>query len=187
MSKILFIWMWFLPLFYSCDPIKKYESIEDKEFKNGLNKVLKRASFKLKESECIILRLDTLTKFDWDRMYAIKGSARKEDIERQLGMEWEFEGGVGIFTEGNLLLVFVKNKKIVSTVKYLEGDPSFESFSIGVLGAYAQKSNAFYYIYKQFYAPYEGFYLKLVPIEKKQLLSDSKWIDSLRIVPIDDQ
>lgn len=152
-SQIITLFFLVIPLLWieSCTPTKNYQSIEDIEFKNQLGDVVKRASSVLNESECVVFRMDTLTNFDWDKMYVIGGSFFKEQIEKQIGIPWEYEGGLGIFTENDMLLIFVKDKTVVSTVKYLDGDPKYDDFMIGVLGEYTPKSNSNYYIYKEFF------------------------------------
>jgi|GEM_PF-3334127 len=84
-----------------------------------------------------------------------------------------------------MLLIFVKDKTVVSTVKYLDGDPKYDDFMIGVLGEYTPKSNSNYYIYKEFFSSMSGFYLKVIAIDKDSLLEHKKSIDGLKIVLID--
>jgi hypothetical protein len=189
MQRILFMCLFSIITFGSCEytKTKRYSSIEDYKFKKELGEVLQRASQRLEESECIVFRMDTLTKFDWDKMYAIGGNVFQEQIGETIGIPWEYDGGVGIFSEGDLLLVFIKRNKIVSTVRYIEGDPIFENFLIGTLGDYTSKSNSFYYMYKQYFSKMPGFYLKVNPIHKDSLLKHKKTIDGLKIVSIDNE
>ncbi len=184
---ILLIAILLLVLIESCTPNKKYELVEDIEFKDRLSYVVKRASSVLKESECIVFRMDTLTNFDWDKMYAIGGNFFKEQIEEQIGIPWEYGGGLGIFTEDDMLLVFVKDKTVVSTVKYLREDPQYDNFMIGTLGEYTPKPNSYYYIYKEFFSSTPGFYLKVIAIDKDSLSKHQKSIHGLKIVRIDSE
>ena len=188
MKNILFGYLFSTIIFCSCEftKTKSYSLIEDRKFKADLGKVLQRASLRLGESECAVFRMDTLTKFDWDKMYAIGGNVFKEQIGEQIGIPWEYDGGVGIFSEGDLLLVFVKHKKVVSTVRYVEGDPNFENFLIGTLGDYASRSNSYYYIYKQYFSGNTGFYLRVMPFHKDSLSRYKKIIDGLKIISIED-
>lgn len=174
-----------LVLAESCTPVKNYESIEDMEFKSQLGDVVKKATSVLNESECIVFRMDTLTNFDWDKMYVVGGNFFREQIEQQIGIPWEYGGGLGIFTENDMLLVFVKDKTVVSTVRYRHRDSKFDDFMIGTLGKYTPKSNSYYYIYKEFFFLTTGFYLKIISIDKDSLLKHENLINGLKIVSID--
>ncbi|WP_244825183.1 hypothetical protein, partial [Dyadobacter pollutisoli] len=168
----------------TCSDVRTFESVEDKQFKNALNEVVKKADLKLKKGERAFFRLDTLTKFKWDKMYSIPGNVLKREIEKQIGIPWEFGGGMGFITEGNLLLIFIKDKKVVSTVEFIDGDKRFVPFSIGVLGENMPYSKSSYFIYKQFYAK-DGYNIQVVPTENKEVLPDSELINNLRTVSLD--
>ena len=187
MQKILFACLLSAIVFGSCEynKTKRYNTIEDNKFKADFGEVMRRASLKLGKSECAVFRMDTLTKFDWDKMYVIGGNVFKEQIGEQIGIPWEYDGGVGIFSEGDILLVFVKNQKIASTVRYIEGDSESKNFMMGTLGEFTPKSNSYYYVYKQFFSSMPGFYLNVISIDKDSLSKRKKSIDGLKIVSVD--
>jgi hypothetical protein len=168
----------------ACSNTPSYESVEDLQFKKSLGGFMKRVDSKLKEGERVFFRLDTLTKFKWDKMYSIPGNVLKKDIEKRIGVPWDFNGGLGLITDDDLLLIFMKGKRIVSTVKIRADDPTFKQFSMGVVDVFTPVTSPIYFIYKQFDS--SGYYnLIATPVALKLEQPAQGWLDKLQPISLD--
>lgn len=167
----------------NCSKFRTYESVEDKVFKNGLNEILKRADEKLNENEKAVFRLDTVTKFDWNRMYGFDGYVTADSIEKRTGVEWEF-GDLMCVQSQDIILVFMRGDSVVSTVRYPEWDRNFISFSIGFRGEYAVPEKSIYCIYKQYDT--EGNYrLELLSFDELDELKVGQWVKKRKLISLD--
>lgn len=167
-------------LFQGCSKYRTYESIEDKSFKRDLNEVLKIADKKLNENEKAIFRMDTLTKFGWDKMYAFGGYVTADSIENRTGVEWGF-GDLVCIQSQDKVLIFMKGDSIVSTVKYPEWGRNFLSFSIGFTGQYVTPEKSAYCVYKQY--DVEGNYnLVLISLD---LMNADTWVRKRKLIALD--
>lgn len=170
-----------LALSTGCEKTPKYESIEDKKLKNQLNDVMVMASSKLSKDEFSVFRLDTLTKFSWDKMYGFGGAFTREQVEKEIGIDWPYSGGEGMMST-DVLFVFMKDHEMVSTIKYPEGDNRFVHFDFYFQGKYLEVLNSNICIYKQFYKTNYSFYL--LPIEEKDDIVQGKKINIMKYVSL---
>jgi hypothetical protein len=139
---------------------KPYDQVEDKIFKDQINKVLIRAK-KLKNNEVAFFRMDTLTKFKWDKMYIFAGEITSEKMDERLGFTWNYSSDMGFFNEGDKMIVFVEKKEVVSSVYFIEGDKNYTAFEIGGMGDYTPAENSLFSIDKKTYHD-GGFILQIV-------------------------
>ena len=166
-------------LFLRCKNIPPYSTVEDLKFKKSLNQVLVRAEI-LKENERAEFRMDTLTKFKWDKMYAFVGNMKSEEMERILGFKWDYSNCLELFSENNHVIVFVKDNKVVSSAYYFGGDERYKHFVIGVMNNYTPVNKSNYYLDKQFDNK-GNYYLRVIHPEEanKQLM---KWLNKKKLV-----
>jgi hypothetical protein len=94
------------------------KSQEDTVTKKNMLAVFEKCEI-LKDNEIFCLKINSVTNFKWDKMYAFTNAYGEEDFEEQLGFEWE--GAVDSdFDHKNNMFVFTHNDKVVSFV-YFEG------------------------------------------------------------------
>lgn len=168
---------------HDCSKFRTYESVEDKVFKRGFDEILKRADERLNENEKIIFRLDTLTKFEWSRMYGLGGYVTADSIEKRIGVKWEF-GDLMCVQSRDIILIFMQGNSIVSTVRYPEWDRNFISFSIGFRGEYVVPEKSIYSIYKQYDT--DGSYrLVLVSLDRLDELKVGQSVKKRKLISLD--
>jgi hypothetical protein len=79
-----------------------------------LNKIIGNSRKSL--SKEYVFRMDTVTPFKWEKMYAFVHLDSKEDIDKKLGFKWDINyQQIG---EKDNLFVFVSKNKVVSYVDF---------------------------------------------------------------------
>ncbi len=68
-----------------------------------------------KKKEAFLFRMDTLTNFHWDKMYAFAHLDSKRDVDQKLGFDWNCYNFPYLNDKDNLF-IFVKDNKVVSYV-----------------------------------------------------------------------
>jgi hypothetical protein len=145
-----FINLIIMAILWGCFP-PPYSQVEDVKFKEQLNNLLTKAD-KLNKDEHLCFRMDTLTRFTWDKMYIFAGGVTSETMNNRLGVQWEYSKRFCEFwPDGNQLIVFVKDKKIVSSVYFIKGDKKYTDFVISSMGNYIPVVNSFFTISKHTY------------------------------------
>jgi hypothetical protein len=136
-------------MFFSCKNTLPYQEVEDINLKVRIDNVLVKAE-SLNENECAIVKMDTLTKFNWDKMFIFCGNIESNEIDKSIGFPWEYSDGHELFNEGNIILIFVKKQQVVSSCVYIEGDHQFKSFRISGMAEGVFPANSIFYVDKQF-------------------------------------
>ena len=122
----------------------------------------------LMADERTFFKMDTLTDFKWDKMYIFAGNITSEDMNKRLGFIWEYSNNMGFLHEGNQMIVFVKNNKVVSSSYFLEGDKNYIDFEIGGMENYTPVENSIFSIDKNIYHD-EVFTLRIIHPQEKNI------------------
>jgi hypothetical protein len=136
-----------LSLLVGCDA--PYDQIENKEFKKQvavfLNKVMS-----IQDNKPVYFRMDTLTKFKWDRMHVFSGEVTAEAMNKELGTEWSYsEKFCDFWPDGNRLIIFVKDKKVVSSAYFIQGEEPYVDLQFAIQNISSDSS--LFSIQKQYY------------------------------------
>lgn len=114
---------------YGCD-LSLFEDNDDKILESSLNMVFNKTK-QLNKGDSLVFRMDTVTHFKWDKMYAFNHIDDKKAIEEKLGFDWDTNFlDIG---EYDNLFVFVKKEEVVSYVFFsATGENHEQRFSINV-------------------------------------------------------
>lgn len=75
--------------------------------------------------DSIVFRLDTLTKFEWDKVYFFYSYHSKITVELAMGIKWTFKEFD--MNDYDNLIVFIKNGEVVN---YIGFKPNIDDFSM---------------------------------------------------------
>jgi hypothetical protein len=147
--QIVVITILFINIFVRCD-LSIFSENDDKILQGKLNKIIENS--KKNPSKEFEFRMDTITKFKWEKMYSFVHLDSKEDIDKKLGFKWNINfQQIG---EKDNLFVFVLRKEVVSYVVFSASNNQKKEEYIGSnihTFEYFTPQNAIFYFYKLYY------------------------------------
>lgn len=111
-------------LLYACEPYMR----QNIPFKKKLDRQLE--VFHKNNLDSLIFHLDSLTDFEWERLYVIQSGSIK-NVDKILGFEWKSppesnSGGLFSFDDGDEdFFVFTKGNKVVSYSYFSNNDQRY--------------------------------------------------------------
>ncbi len=90
----------------------------------------------------VIIDINSLSRFQWDKLHIFTPYMSYEDIKAELGFDWPYAKMTGIeWDDGICLLVFVKDTKVVKYLVYPRHVGDF--LTIGKKGGYSPEEAVF--------------------------------------------